>query len=302
MKILVSIVFIVCGLIPFVGLNQTAQLEADSFSVETGNPYTLRIVVSGDRTPDTVSFSSWGSFLSPDNILSKRSWIRRGDKHVMELTVLFFDADTLQLPALPVVFEETDTIFTPSRRLTIYPTPSPDDLNDMAPIKDIRREKVQWTDYLPLIISVLGVLGALALIFWWYLRASKKAAITRVIETPAHELALKKLEALEKQSLWQNGQLKEFCAAFTFILREYFEKRYRILALESTSEDLPGMLQKTDFPPEFVPGLKELLEQTDLVKFAKGQPREELYADSLIFARKVISETRLDLEENKPVE
>ncbi|MEZ4891842.1 MAG: hypothetical protein R2778_02360 [Saprospiraceae bacterium] len=102
----------------------------------------MRIVVSGDRTPDTVSFSSWGSLLSPDNILSKRSWIRRVRQTcVMELTVLFY-ADTLQLPALPVVFEETDTIFTLSRRLTIYPMTNSDDLNDMAPISDIRREKV----------------------------------------------------------------------------------------------------------------------------------------------------------------
>ncbi|MEZ4891843.1 MAG: hypothetical protein R2778_02365 [Saprospiraceae bacterium] len=124
--------------------------------------------------------------------------------------------------------------------------------------------------------------------------ASKKAAITRVIETPAHELALKAGSIGETISSGI-GQLKEFCAAFTLILREYFEKRYRIL-ISNPLEDLPGMLQKTDFPPEFVPGLKELLEQTDLVKFAKGQPREELYADSLIFARKVISETRLDLK------
>ena len=56
----------------------------------------------------------------------------------------------------------------------------------------------------------------------------------------------------------------------SYILREYFENRYSINALEATTFELLKHLQNLDIPDWF-DKLKDLLQKSDLVKFAKAE-------------------------------
>ena len=269
----------------------SARFEMDSTSVETGNPFVLHLFVPGTKNPDSLNFSAWQDQVNPQNVISQTAWTRKGNILTCDLTLVFFDADTIVLAPLPVTYFQTDTIFSNPLSINVYPTPASDDLNDMAKIKDISREEVLWTDYLPMAASILAGLAIMALLFYWYSRSKKKQAHSRSLQQLPHELALKKLNALEKKSLWQQGAVKAQCAELTFIIREYLEKRYQVRALESTSEELMSQLKKTDFPIELKADLENILTQADLAKFAKAIPPSEFHPYSMDFTRVLINNT-----------
>jgi hypothetical protein len=205
--------------------------------------------------------------------------------------VVFFDADSLTLSPLGITFNDIDTVFTNPLEIVVYPTPSPDDVADMAPIKNISSEPVLWTDYLPIAISVVGGIAVLWLLFWWISRRKQIRLRSRSIGLLPHELALKKLGVLSQKAMWRNGAVKEHCAELTFILREYLEKRYEVPALESTSEELLSRLKATDFPMELRPDLENIFSQANLAKFAKAIPPEDFYLYSLDFAQALVTQT-----------
>jgi len=269
----------------------TARLEADSLQMETGNPFVLHLSVPAVNKPDTLGFGPWLDFFRPVNLLTPPQWTKTGGRFTCDLRLIFFDADTLFLPPLSITFAHADTVFTNSLSLIIYPTPGSEDLNDMAPIKDIEREPVLWTDYLPWAITVLVALLILGLLFWWYRRGNKKSARSRKVELLPHELALKKLGVLRQNALWRQGEVKAHCAELTFIIREYLEKRYKVPALESTSSEWLMELQSKDFPNDLYADLENILIQADMVKFAKAIPPEHFYLYSADFAQAMVSRT-----------
>lgn len=269
-----------------------AELKADSNHVETGNPLGLQLLIPANLgKPDSIRFEAWESILPAQNIVNQTEWVPEGQKLSKRLTVLFFDEDTVQIPALPIVSRNGDTVYSNPLQLIVTATPSPDDLNDMALLKDIHREPVLWTDYLPWILGALGLLALIGLLYWMANRQKKTRIQSRLIEAPPHELALKKLEALSKKQLTTHGLVKEHYAELTYILREYLEKKFAIPALESTSLETIQRLKNTDFEPHLSLPLQTLLEQADLAKFAKIIPEESFQIESMELSKKIILET-----------
>lgn len=271
-----------------------AELRIDSNHVETGNPFALHLrLPAALGRPDSMDFSAWQAILPVQNIISQSAWQTEGAFFNKTLTALFFEEDSLQLPPLPIALPNGDTAYSNPIDFVVTATPSPDDLNDMAPIKDIHREPTLWIDYLPWVLGGLGVLGVLGLLYWLANRQPKTRLQSRTVEIPAHELALKKLEVLKGKKLIFNGLVKEHYAELTFILREYLEKRYGVPALESTTEETLRFLKKQDFPAQQSNALQTLLEQADLAKFAKIIPPESFHAEALETARTIIQDTKM---------
>jgi hypothetical protein len=142
----------------------------------------------------------------------------------------------------------------------------------------------------------VGVVGLLLLaVLVLVLRKRKKAAPPPPPPPPPlqpHELALRQLEELQKQQLWQNGQVKDYHTALTFIVREYLEKRYGILALEQTTDEILAQLRQRDFDLALSQKLGDVLQTADLVKFAKAQPTAEFHELAMTTARAFILETK----------
>lgn len=288
------------ALLPALAFAQVSvRLYADSSRVETGNPYVLHFEApTGSGMPDSMNFEVWSAFIPEGNFIRVGEWRREQGRLLRDMTVLFFDADTLVLPPLYIHLAGGDSAVTNEWQVEVYATPSPDDMNDLAPIKDIHREKTLWTDYLPWLIGILLVVCAIAIVSWLVMRRPKKSTQSRVVEQLPHELAMRRLEQLKQKSWWTSGKVKEHCAELTFILREYFEKRFGVPALESTSDELLKALQKSAFPQEYLTDLKYVLEQADLAKFAKGVPGEEFYAYSFDFAQALVRDTIPEVEES----
>ncbi|MBC7775147.1 MAG: hypothetical protein H7246_06875 [Phycisphaerae bacterium] len=281
-----------CALCSALQAQAQAELRADSNHVETGNPFALHLrLPAALGKPDSLSFGVWSNLLPPQNIVSQTEWQSDGKFFNKTLTVLFFDEDSLELPPLLIVLHKGDTAYSNSLPIIVTATPSPDDLNDMASIKDIHREETRWTDYWPWMLGGLGVLGLVLWLYWLANRQPQTKIQSRTIETPAHELALKKLDVLSQKKLIVNGFVKEHYAELTFILREYLEKRFGIPALESTTEETLGYLKNRNVPTQMSEQLQTLLEQADLAKFAKIIPPESFHAEAMERSRKMILET-----------
>ena len=292
--LLQKIVHIVLCLAAFSSQAQVT-LSADSTRVETGNTLTLHLRYPSHlgKPSDSLTFDVWSDVLPAENILGQSEWTLASDASFSKrLTVLFFDEDTLKLPSLPIRLRNEKILLTNELELLVVATPSPDDLNDMAPIKDIHREPADWTDYLP---WILGAFAVLALIGWVYYLANKKrkaGVLSRSLALPPHELALMKLDTLRRRNLIAAGQIKEHYASLTDILREYLEKRFDIPALESTTPETMLALGSSSFPDNLLAPLQQLLEKADLAKFARIVPETDFHDISFDLARQLILETQ----------
>ena len=112
---------------------------------------------------------------------------------------------------------------------------------------------------------------------------------------PPHVVAIKALEALHHQKLWQNNKHKQYYSALTDILRTYIAARWGFGAMEMTSDEIIDAVRPLDLPRKSAMELTALLREADLVKFAKATPEaarnEEAYQWAYYF-----------VEETKPVE
>lgn len=261
--------------------------------IETGDTTGLLILISGLNTsPKEVDFSAWTPIFSASNIIGKSEWRRSGTQWMRRYTLIAFDSATLELPPLKVRVATGNPLETNGLTLTVFPTRAGREITDMAKIRDIRREPETWLDYWP---WMLGGLAALLFLFWWLRRNRQKPApkVVQSIPTPLvvspTEMALQKLSALQQKQLWKQNQTKEHYAELSLILREYLETRYQIAALESTTDEIQKMLDLTDFPAEYRPDLKALLQKTDLVKYAQAQVETAIHEEVLTKARVLVT-------------
>lgn len=99
---------------------------------------------------------------------------------------------------------------------------------------------------------------------------------------PPHVAAIRALEALHHQKLWQNNRHKLYYSGLTDILRTYIAARWEIGAMEMTSDEIVAALRDTELPDKARRDLGSILRNADLVKFAKATPEaEENEADYL---------------------
>jgi hypothetical protein len=112
-----------------------------------------------------------------------------------------------------------------------------------------------------------------------------------VVVGPVHERFLKQLDELEGRRLWQQGEHKTFHSRVTDIMRGYLEERFKVPALERTTDDLLLELRTSPIPPELQQQLVNMLRLADLVKFAKAVPSPTENERMLAGAREFIKAT-----------
>jgi len=94
-----------------------------------------------------------------------------------------------------------------------------------------------------------------------------------IIKDPAHVIAFRSLEKLKEEKLWQKGEVKKYYSRLTEILRQYLEDRYSVYSLEMTTSETLEELLRTGFrKDDNFRRLKNILNGSDLVKFAKYKP------------------------------
>ena len=170
----------------------------------------------------------------------------------------------------------------------------------MFPIKAIQTEPLVYDDFKPYIIWVVLALLLIGL-FIYYLKNRKKPEIKEIeiINTlPPFEEAIEKLQELDNKLLWQNNEIKKYYSELTEIVRVFIEKELEIPALEITTHELVSLLSDYNNPKNIKPAketirkLNALLQEADLVKFAKSTPLSHEIEEDRRDAEKVLNDLK----------
>jgi hypothetical protein len=84
-------------------------------------------------------------------------------------------------------------------------------------------------------------------------KKSEQPVEKKIIIIPPHVKALAALDNLESEQLWQKGFIKDYHSRITEIIRNYFEERFDLPAMELTTTEtiqhLKGIKEKVIIPP-----------------------------------------------------
>ena len=213
-----------------------------------------------------------------------------------------FDTGYVAITPLPYAFRAADggvdTAYTNDLLLKVSAYPVTDD-SELQPIKGIIEEPRNWLDFWPLYLVLLLAGGG-------YLAYRAHQNRTRVAPPPpppppADLQALNSLQALEGKQLWQSGQTKLYYTELTDILRTYLQDQFGVQAKEMTSRQITTSLKKNVGMNGNMTGeLAQLLQLSDLVKFAKATPAAELHPRSLERVRSFVRDSRAAVATNAP--
>ena len=148
---------------------------------------------------------------------------------------------------------------------------------------------------------MLAVLAsALYLIITRTRKAKGKAQEEETPKEAPHIVAIRNLEILSHQKMWQNGKHKAYWSRLSEILREYLDGRYGVGAMEMTTDEIVAALKELELSPKQVKALNDLLAESDLVKFAKHTPDAESNEGAYYTIYYFVEETKEQPAEGAP--
>ena len=256
-----------------------AELSADTVLI--GHRFKLRVEVTKD-VMQMVAFPEFenGRLTDSLEILLEGpvdTVSREGRTEVLarEYLLTCFSPADYRLGRFPALYADKNLVDTASH--TIY--------DIKAPLKvPLRFGEV--SGYL-----LFGLIAALLIAVAVYVLLLKRGrgllAALRGPADPPHVAAIKQLEKLHTQKLWQSGKSKQYYTGLTDILREYLAGRYNFQAMEMTSAEIIARIRELSVEERASKRLGSLLEVADFVKFAKYEPdavqNEDAYQDAYYF-------------------
>lgn len=182
----------------------------------------------------------------------------------------------------PFVFKhDTNTLKTDyhSFQVKLVEVDTTQGIYDIAPIYDVDYSfKDEVSDFFKnnwyWFIAILALTVLIVLVWIFKKPKEKELEAEPIVIIPAHIKALNIFNQLIKEEAWQNEDKKLYYSLLSDTLREYLESRFQILALEKTTREIIEDLKYADISPDDKYFLKEILRQSDFVKFAKFKPSD----------------------------
>lgn len=169
-------------------------------------------------------------------------------------------------------------------------------------IKGQVRYPVTVGEVIPWVLLGIFIVAAAYILYRYikYKRDNRDFFGRPIVQDPPHIVALRELDKLYSQKLWQSGKEKLFYTGITDTLREYIEKRYRFGAMEKTSSEIMESLASQNIESRLYGELDELFKVADLVKFAKYSPSAGENEEAIPRAVRFVNSTFMqELEEEK---
>lgn len=213
-----------------------------------------------------------------------------------------FDTGKFVIPPFPVAFFPSDSsqkyqiIKSEPIEITVESLLSAEN-NE---IKDIKPPLLIPINYVRLILigaGILVVVGALIFLFYYYRKKKQgKPLFRKELIRPAHEIAYEELEELLKKPYLEERKHKQFFTGLSDILKHYLENRFFITAMEETTTELLESLEEVDLQDGAFEKMKEVLDLSDLVKFAKFEPQTKEIEKTIEQTREFIHITQLEFK------
>ncbi len=195
------------------------------------------------------------------------------------LLLTVFDTGIYEIPPQPFLLQNnniSDTLFTAINYIDVKPVSidTTNTIRTIAPIQEVpltlKEAAVYFSGFL-----MLAIMGFLVYYFFFRKKTDTRKVEPRKPEEPYYVTALRELDKLKAQKLWQQKKEKEYYSQITHIIRTYISKQFSIPALEMTSNEILLHVKRRQTLNINFNVLEELLNLADLVKFAKEEPLPE---------------------------
>ncbi len=221
-----------------------------------------------------------------------------------KVKITSFDEGFYRIPPFALPFSSgnaIDTARTSPIWFLVNSLPPDTTIADIYDIKLPYSEPYTFAEIAPWVGGVLLLIGLVAFLFYYISRRKKNKPIffpPKPAE-PAHVVALRQLDKIREEKLWNTDNHKEYHTALTNIIRQYIEDRFAVYAMEQTTDEIVTSLRNENvIPKELLLQLSENLSLSDLVKFARYTPLVSENETGLQFGYKFVNQTKI---EEKPI-
>jgi hypothetical protein len=309
-----SILFIVLFHILLSGGKTFAQrtlidVKIDSAAIMLGEQTLLHLTVTTDKDKTVWIMIPGDTLMRGVEVLG----VSKPDSSIIEnnrllikqdLLITSFDSSLYLLPPIAVV-DGADTIYSNQVALKVstFPvnTDAPDEFFD---IKNIWSPLFVLADYYPLIFGILIALFLICVAGYVIQRIRNHKPIVPLKKDepalPPHEQAIRELDWIKQQKLWQQGRSKEYYTQVTETLRKYVANRFGINAMEMTSDEILTIIRRENEAESVYENLKQILQLADFVKFAKLNPLPDENDLSMMNAYLFVNQTKQNQTQEQP--
>ena len=248
------LLLVVCLLAGFTaGAQQTLiDVKVDTADILVGEQTTLHVTVTTDPNRriiiplpsdtlmtgvEVISVSDADSTVADGRLVIRR-----------DILVTSFDSSLYLLPPF-IAIDGADTIASNQVALKVSTVPvDVDNPEKFYDIKDVWKPPFVLADYYPWIFGVLTALFLICVIGYLVQRYRRHRSEVPVKpaepELPPYETAIRELDSIKDQKLWQQGLNKEYYTQVTDTLRRYISRRYGVNAMEKTSEEILAIIER----------------------------------------------------------
>lgn len=283
-----------------------ASLQIDSAQIEIGEQVKAVLRIEVDTAVE-VKFPSLNKFITDQLEIVEVSKIetRKNDSNKIlsqTLTITSFDSGNHAIPVFEFILEtrneSVDTVFSNAAFLAVKypPVDTTADIMDVkAPLDTPFKNREIWSYLNYLLYGIIIIVGAL--IGYQYYKLNKPKPKLVMAAPPAPELpetiAIRSLEDLNRNKNWDTEDgLKDFYEEVSFILRKYIQGRFKMMALERTSNEILKDIKNRALDKELYNSLNQVLLLSDFVKYAKYRSSKEENVKSLENAFLFVNKTK----------
>lgn len=283
----------------------TVNASIDSTNVLIGDQIKLKLEVEKPKDLQ-IQFPQ-----VPDTFSSKIEVVRRlkidtlklddktREKLVQQLLITSFDSGMHRIPSFYFRLKNGTTLDSIATRelafqmhgMKIDTTKGPTD------IKVPYDAPITLKEIIPYILGII-LIAAIVFFIFYYIKWKKKKVPMFVRPEkpaePAHIVALRELDRIKNQKLWQQEKIKQYYSEVSDTIRVYIQNRFGIAALEQTSAETLNVFKgrKDLADSATIDQLQHILSLADLVKFAKYTPVPDENNQTLMNAYFFVNQTK----------
>jgi len=213
-------------------------------------------------------------------------------------TAIYDSVGIYEFPSFPVYLQgqnRLDSLILTGPEIEIRSILMPADTNfhDIKGLHKIRMQLNPWA--VLVVLTLLVLLYVVYLLYKRYRRIqSAEDAIIIIPPEEAHLTALRELERLRNSNYLKREDFKRFYSELSRIIKQYYENRYLIDALEQTTSELIMLMESmNEFDPQLVAETNKILNTADFIKFAKGTSSPAESNQMLEKVVEIVNSTRL---------
>lgn len=283
----------------YTGTSVQMTVELDTTYTTIGSPifYLITVQLPQDKI---VKFREW-ELEDPLEIRSSE-FSTSGLENIGRYEIVFWDTGKVVIPGVAITilnmdssfaYDMTaDTMFMEVVSITEQDPSFKQSGGGIMPIKDPVpvRIPLPWQTII-LSILLLGILIAIGLIWKKRLKADVSYEERPEYLKEPDIIALEKLDNLDQSGLLEKGEIKEFYAQLSLILREYTENSLYIRTLEMTTEEIRENRPAFPYTDDQIASYFKILSGADMAKYAKHIAALDQCSQDMVLSKNIVKET-----------